>query len=117
MDKFLIVVLGLLTTFFVGLVLFVSFEGVFGAYIPWFQNAQTNVLHQTNQYQLSQSSGLMTLDQAYRRLRVKIQEAQDPNLKKALEAQRKAIFFQMKQQAATLSPSQIPLPVAEDINQ
>lgn len=117
MDKFLVVVLSLVTTFFVGLLLFVSFEGVFGAYIPWFQNAQTNVLHQTNQYQLSQSSGLMTLDQAYRRLGVKLQEAQDQNLKRALEAQREAIFFQMKQQAATLSPSQIPLPVAEDINQ
>ena len=115
MQKFGEIFLGLLAVILTALVIFVFVEETLGNYIPWFQNARTNVLHQTNQYQLSAQSGLITLDTAYRRLQTAIDSTSNPQLKQDYIRQQRAIQEQMQEQASTLRPSQIPPSVLNDI--
>ena len=115
MQKFGEIFLGLLAVILTTLVIFVFVEETVGNYIPWFQNARTNVLHQTNQYQISAQSGLLTLDSAYRKLETKINSTTDPQLRLNYIDQQSVILEQMQEQASTLRPSQIPPSVLNDI--
>ena len=117
MEKLGQIVIGVFLALFIFLITFSAIEGTLGNYIPWFQNAQTNVLRQTNQYQTSTQSGLLTLDSSYRKLQAEIDGTTNPSLKQDYLSQQRVIQEQMKEQASTLYASQIPPSVLSDINQ
>jgi hypothetical protein len=83
--------------------------GAWLTYERHYQNQQTNITRQTNQYRTSTQQHLIVLMASYGDLDAKAgQYAGSPAAVQGFRDQQRAIVLEMRQQAATMEPADVP---------